>query len=547
MVISKPLEGDVPKLRRLEKILREEAYMLKKRLLSLAVLLGLAASACPAAVLAGETEADVEAEASAETEAGVEAAASEKSRMIITQDGEVDDMNSLIHTLLYANDIDIEGIVQTSSTLHYSGDESNEAKRWMGTDWMYEYLDAYAEVYENLKVHSEDYPSPDELRAVTVVGNVAMESDTSVETEGSELIKERILAEDDRKLYIVVGGGANTVARALMSIEEAYQDTEEWETLYQTITEKVVLYAWGKQDSCYKDYISVNWPKLQTVDVSGATNAYGYKWAANEELTDSGKKKLEGSWMYENLLTNHGALLDKYVTWGDGTHLEGEDEPDQYGTNEAYIGSDDWWGKIPYNRYDFLSEGDSPAWMAIIPTGLRNLEDVSYGGWGGRYVRTGSKDNPDLEYYEQAKDEAGMARWVEAIQEDFAARADWCVTPVYEDANHAPTASVAEGLEITAEAGQELTLHGETSDPDGDEVTCIWSQYCQADTYEEETDSYGNPKAISLEVNTEDSREMTFVVPEDAKSGDTIHILLEARDSGVPHMRCYQRVIVTVK
>ena len=38
-----------------------------------------------------------------------------KPRLLVTQDGEVDDMNTLIHTLLYSNDIDLEGIVQTSS------------------------------------------------------------------------------------------------------------------------------------------------------------------------------------------------------------------------------------------------------------------------------------------------------------------------------------------------------------------------------------------------------------------------------------------------
>ncbi|MFR7898435.1 MAG: nucleoside hydrolase-like domain-containing protein [Ruminococcus sp.] len=45
-------------------------------------------------------------------------------------------------------------------------------------------------------------PSPDDLRAITKVGNIKNVSDTSEETEGSELVKERILAEDDRPLYI---------------------------------------------------------------------------------------------------------------------------------------------------------------------------------------------------------------------------------------------------------------------------------------------------------------------------------------------------------
>ena len=42
-----------------------------------------------------------------------------KIRTIITQDAEVDDQNSLRHFLLYANEVDLQGIVQTSSKLHW--------------------------------------------------------------------------------------------------------------------------------------------------------------------------------------------------------------------------------------------------------------------------------------------------------------------------------------------------------------------------------------------------------------------------------------------
>jgi hypothetical protein len=41
-----------------------------------------------------------------------------KIRTIITQDAEVDDQNSLRHFLFYANEVDLQGIVQTSSKLH---------------------------------------------------------------------------------------------------------------------------------------------------------------------------------------------------------------------------------------------------------------------------------------------------------------------------------------------------------------------------------------------------------------------------------------------
>jgi len=35
----------------------------------------------------------------------------------------------------------------------------------------------------------------------------------------------------------------------------------------------------------------------------------------------------------------------------------------------------------------FRSEGDSPAFLHTIVTGLRNLESPDWGGWGGRYVK----------------------------------------------------------------------------------------------------------------------------------------------------------------
>lgn len=44
-----------------------------------------------------------------------------KIRTIITQDAEVDDQNSLRHFLLYSNEVELQGIVQTSSKFHWQG------------------------------------------------------------------------------------------------------------------------------------------------------------------------------------------------------------------------------------------------------------------------------------------------------------------------------------------------------------------------------------------------------------------------------------------
>ena len=38
-----------------------------------------------------------------------------------------------------------------------------------------------------------------------------------------------------------------------------------------------------------------------------------------------------------------------------------------------------------------------------------------------------------------------------------------------------------------------------------------------------------------------------FVVPHDARRGQTIHLILEVEDDGTPAMTSYQRVVATVR
>ena len=134
---------------------------------------------------------------------------SEKYRTVITTDGEVDDMNSMIRYLYYSNEMDLAGIVLTSSTYHYAGDEEKgiEAYRWTGTDWIYNMLDAYEEVQPNLSKHADGYPTADELREVTKIGNITNVGEMDEVTEGSEFLKELFLDDDDRTLYVQTWGG----------------------------------------------------------------------------------------------------------------------------------------------------------------------------------------------------------------------------------------------------------------------------------------------------------------------------------------------------
>jgi hypothetical protein len=127
-----------------------------------------------------------------------------------------------------------------------------------------------------------------------------------------------------------------------------------------------------------------------------------------------------------------------------------------------------------------------------------------------------------------------QARWTAAIQNDFAARADWQIKP-YAQANHAPVVSVPARTRAAA-VGQNVALSGTASDPDGNRLTYKWWQYREAGSY---------PGAVVLA--GADTPNATFTVPPNARAGQTIHLILEVQDSGTPPLTRYQRVIVTVR
>lgn len=449
----------------------------------------------------------------------------QRPRCIITQDAEVDDMNSLIHVLLYSNEVDIQGIVQSSSKFHWKGvagqkeEKYTKPYRWPGTEWMQKYLNAYQKIYPNLKKHDKSYPAPAYLKSVTKVGNIGYKGEMDSATEGSELIKKTILDNDERTLYLLAWGGTNTISRALKDIEKEYKGTKQWDAIRKKIINKVVIPACGEQDETYSEYIAEEWPEIKFMSCS-QMSSYAYMWRTQPE--DSSKKTLYADFMLKNLIRKHGALLDNYVTWGDGTYLDGEEPGSQFGTNEDLLDSLNWWGGFnpvqKYQRYDFLSEGDSPTFFMLLDTGLRTLEDITNGGFSGRYARADKKNSKgqEVNYWSPVTDtyvkEDGSTmkvesswKYIDDIQNDFAARADWCIVNDYVKANHAPKVSVTEGTDIKASAGEILKLHAIATDPDDDYVTVSWSEYTDASTTE---------TALTLKGAASDT--ISFKIPEDS-------------------------------
>lgn len=472
-----------------------------------------------------------------------------KCRTIVTTDGEVDDMDSFLRLLLYANEMQIEGIIFSSSQWHYSGDGkgtlftsqmpttarmygSRTDLRWVGTAWMDDFLDAYNEVYPSLSQHSADYPTPEYLKSIVKVGNITFEGEMETDTEGSDFIKQIILDDKPGPVYVQIWGGTNTLARALKSIEDQYKGTPEWENIYKKVSDKVVIYAILDQDATYSNYVAPNWPKIKVIYNSSQFWCFAYAWP--QTVPQELKTYMDGNWFKENILFDHGPLLAQYATWGDG-HTTADPE-DNYGKPEALARS----GRMPY---DFISEGDSPSYFSLIDMGLRSQEDPSWGGLGGRFIQSTTAPNrwedgrhvADFNPYTgKAESSYSQVRWVPVLQNDFAARADWCVLP-YDQANHRPTVVLKSPQDVTAAPGKTIKLKAQATDPDGNNLTYSWWPYTEVSTY---------PNKV--EVTNAEQASTTFTVPDDAQDGQTIHLILQVSDDGQPTLTHFARVVITV-
>jgi hypothetical protein len=472
-------------------------------------------------------------------------------RTIVTTDGEIDDVDTFIRMLMYSNEYQLEGLIYSSSMWHYKGDGKGTKfisememtrkiygektdLRWPGVNWIQELVKAYAQVHSNLLLHDKNYPSPAYLTSLVKVGNIDFEGEMEQVTEGSEWIKAKLLDKDPEPIYLQAWGGTNTIARALKSIEEQYQSDKNWPSIKAKISQKAIIYTVMDQDATYKNYIGGHWPQIRVFYNAHQFGSFAYPW--KRIMPKATQPYFEGAYMANRIILDHGPLLKMYYSYGDGQKQVGDDEHihgDPTKLNNAQ------WGT--FSQYDFISEGDSPAFLHLVDVGLNNLNNPSYGGWGGRFVQ--AKDNPyRFEDNEEAADfnpETGkmdinysQTRWLIAAQEDFAARADWCIKS-YADANHAPQITVKEGMSLSASPGQSLTLHLETRDPDRNGVSLSAWPYPEAGSGKAEIQLTG--------------LEAKVTIPATAKKGDSFHVVFEGTDQGKPALTRYRRVVIRIR
>ena len=454
------------------------------------------------------------------------AQANQKNRVIILTDIEADpdDTQSMIRLLLYSNEIDIKGLIATTSVWQ---------KNRVAPESIIKVIQAYGKVQPNLIKHEAGFPGAEAL-LMKVKPGLAKYGMHGVgdgkDSQGSDWIIKVLEEDDERPLWISVWGGANTLAQALYKIKNTKTETEA-----KKLIAKLRVYTISDQDDS-GIWIRKNFPEVFYI-VSPGDDYGSATWnAINSFVNGINNDEINNNWLAQNIQQGHGPLGAAY--------------PD-----------------VAYGM-----EGDTPSWLSLIPIGLNEAERPDWGGWGGRYelnkpdyssLKNGGSGVPfepeTREIWTNAIDsytpyiyneygravrmdtvtftnnKATLWRWRDDFQNDFAARMDWC-TKAYHEANHPPVPALGHHEKITVKSGEGFGLDASgTTDPDGDNLSYLWFNYPEAGSYKK-----------MIKIDSAENARGVYVIAPDVEKIETAHFILKVTDKGKPQLSRYKRVIVII-
>ena len=475
----------------------------------------------------------------------------DKPRVIVMTDiaNEPDDQMSMVRLLVYANQLDLEGLIATTST-------------WMRAtvrpDVLHKVIAAYGTVRPRLEAQAPGYPTVEALDALVVKGQegygMAAVGANRV-SPGAEAIIKAVDRADARPLWVLGWGGTNTLAQALFHVRRTRKPAD-----LDAFVAKLRVYAISDQDDA-GPWLRRVFQNLHYVAIPSSQDGEEYYLA-----TWTG---ISGDRFYRNA---NGA---DFTTFTDAWV-------------QANIRSQGPLGAL-YIKPCCIHEGDTPSFLGLIDNGLGSAMNPTYGGWGGRYVwrqpsgesrpfwtqggdsypgRDSSRDTvigTDGQAY--TTDQATIWRWRNAFQRDFAARMAWSSG---RGSNHNPritvnTESGTAPITVITPVGTPVLLDATGStDPDGNALTYRWFYYPEAGTGIPgqpvlaarprvggggDTATGGIPSApdggppqppvrVKLDAATSPRAAATLLVP------GVAHVILEVTDNGTPNLTSYRRVIL---
>lgn len=430
-------------------------------------------------------------------------------------DIEPDDMESMIRLMAHADLFEIEGLITSggwnsgggvypvgwkdslSRTIGaYEKDLPNLMKRSGQTEFM--------SLEKELDSQEIGYwPSADYMRSRAMLGSLELgrhKIGPDNRSAGSDHIITLAGEDDDRPIWILAWGGANTFAQAIWQVqqERTPQQVKEFLRKFRvyTITDQDVPWHWRHSNYPFSSHFELRRDLSEDLMFFWDESA----WLTQNDIGSSNWNE------YAEHIQNHGNLGSIY----------------------------------PKNKWGV--EGDTPSYLHVLPNGLHDPSVPEMTGWGGYFEWGLGMDKTTYSYTNHAGSPNHISEKYEnyfypAIFNNFAARMDWAANG---EGNINPVVIVDGngGLDIIARkvrAGEKIVLDSEGSyDPDGDEMTFRWWVMPESGTYVGDVQINGNASTVA-----------EIAVPEDA-SGKTVHIICEVHDDGSPVLTSYRRVILKV-
>lgn len=418
-----------------------------------------------------------------------------KHRLIVTTDlggADPDDKESLVHLLVCADRIDLEGIISSNAWVD-DPDRTSEILK---------VIDGYAAAYPFLKVHSNGFPEVEYLKSIVKRGQEKSNMSgvgEGKDSPGSEWIIAAVDKKgDSRPVWLAAWSGMNTIAQAIWKVHETRSPEE-----FRKFAAKIRIYDVLGQDDAGA-WIAKSFPEIFYI-----RNKEIYGWGPSDDWIKDNvqSRKPLGSYYPDRIWASEGDSPSFLYVYANGLNV-----PDSL----AYGG---WGGRFEVKR----------------TAGIRGMDFIE---------KSGKNEEMYDPYFMHASAKEGIAainKWRQHILNDFAARMCWAATDKFSEANHHPVPVLEDDstfncIHRIAEAGSWLEFNATASyDPDGDTLNYAWLVYKEPSTYKE-----------TVQICADNKGFCRLRVPRDA-AGKDIHLILELSDNGSPQLTGYRRIVIHVR